>query len=71
MKMAILALLSGLLVIGLSSSQEPPPTAAALNAEAMKAYQAKDYARFLTYEKQALALDPDNPRLLYNVACRQ
>ena len=69
MKTAILALLTGFFVIGLSSSQEPQPTAAALNAEAMKAYQAKDYTRFLAYEKQALALEPDNPRLLYNVAC--
>jgi sugar lactone lactonase YvrE len=69
MKRGVLALLCVLFVIGVSSSQEPPPTTAALNAEAMKAYEAKDYARFLIYEKQALALEPNNPRLLYNVAC--
>jgi sugar lactone lactonase YvrE len=40
-----------------------------LNAQAIKAYQAKDYAGFLAYEKQALGLDPDNPRIIYNVAC--
>src|SRR5215831_12937052 len=68
MKTAFPALLCGLFATGVSS-QEPPPSAVALNAEAMKAYQAKDYARFLTYEKQALALEPDNPRFLYNVAC--
>ena len=44
-------------------------TQAALNAEAMKSYQAKDYSRFLEYERRALALEPTSPRLLYNVAC--
>lgn len=44
-------------------------TAAELNAEAVQAYQAKDYAKFLELEKQALALDPANPRIVYNVAC--
>lgn len=44
-------------------------TAAELNAEAVQAYQAKDYTKFLELEKQALALDPANPRILYNVAC--
>jgi len=51
------------------AAQEPVNTAPALNAAATKAYQAKDYAKFLDYEKRALALEPDNPRSLYNVAC--
>ncbi|HEY6305014.1 MAG TPA: hypothetical protein VI488_00985 [Candidatus Angelobacter sp.] len=42
---------------------------ATLNAEAMKAYQAKDYTGFLADEKRALQLEPANPRLIYNVAC--
>lgn len=53
----------------LAFSQEPAGTPAALNAEAIKAYQAKDYARFLTLEKRALELQPANPRFVYNVAC--
>ncbi len=40
-----------------------------LNAAAIKAYQAKNYAVFLDYEKRAHVLDPANPRYLYNVAC--
>jgi sugar lactone lactonase YvrE len=34
----------------------------------MAAYRAKDYARFLTLEKHALARDPANARILYDVA---
>ncbi|MDE3154474.1 MAG: hypothetical protein KGN76_05190 [Acidobacteriota bacterium] len=41
----------------------------ALTAEALHAYRAKDYARFLAAERRALALEPANPRLLYDVAC--
>jgi sugar lactone lactonase YvrE len=48
---------------------QEPPTAAALNADAIKAYQAKDYKSFLALEKRALELDPANPRVVYNVAC--
>ena len=40
-----------------------------MSAAAIKAYQAKDFATFLAYEKRALALEPSNPRLMYNVAC--
>lgn len=69
MKTVIASLLSGFLVIQVSSHQESPVTVEDLNADAFKAYQAKDYGRFLEYEKKALALQPDNPRLLYNVAC--
>lgn len=50
-------------------TQEPANTAAALSDAAIKAYQAKDYARFLDYERRALALEPANPRTQYNVAC--
>ncbi|HYL99935.1 MAG TPA: hypothetical protein VEZ90_13355 [Blastocatellia bacterium] len=52
-----------------TSGQEPPNTVAALSAQAVKAYQAKDFARFLDYERRALKLEPENPRLAYNVAC--
>jgi hypothetical protein len=69
MKKKLAFLLCSFFVTAISTSQETPATAAALNAEAIKAYQAKDYARFLAYEKQALALEPDNPRVVYNVAC--
>jgi sugar lactone lactonase YvrE len=41
----------------------------ALNAAALKAYQAKDYAGFLYFEKRALELAPSTPRFIYNVAC--
>jgi sugar lactone lactonase YvrE len=44
-------------------------TAEELNAEAVQAYQAKDYGKFLELEKRALELNPANPRILYNVAC--
>jgi len=52
----------------------PPPTAtpadpAAIHDQAVKAYQAKDFERFLELEKKASALDPENPRYLYKVAC--
>lgn len=35
---------------------------------AVKAYQAKDYARFLENMKQAAALRPDHPRIVYNLS---
>src|SRR5882724_2300949 len=73
MKMAALAaILCAAIIVSTtaaSASQEPANTPASLNAAAIKAYQAKDYARFLEYEKRALALTPDSPRLMYNVAC--
>jgi len=40
----------------------------ALNARALSAYNAKDYATFLVLEKQILTLTPADPRALYNVA---
>ena len=52
-----------------SPAQDAPATPDALNTAAIKAYKAKDYADFLSNEKRALALDPANPRLVYNVAC--
>ncbi len=51
------------------ASQEARPTAVDLDAQAVKAYAAKDYARFLELEQQALAADPENPRWAYDVAC--
>src|SRR6476646_8898337 len=52
-----------------AAQREPANTVAALSDAAIKAYQAKEYARFLDYEKRALTLEPGNPRTMYNVAC--
>jgi sugar lactone lactonase YvrE len=52
-----------------SGADDPANRLAELDAEAGKAYRAKDYARFLALEQQALALAPSNARVLYNVAC--
>ena len=50
----------GLFAVSLiCAAQEPANTSPALNAAATKAYQAKDYTKFLDYEKRALALEPD------------
>jgi sugar lactone lactonase YvrE len=67
-QLALWIMLAGLLPANLPS-QEIPNTPAALNAAALKSYQAKNFAEFLAYEKRAYALDPANPRFLYNVAC--
>ena len=64
MKLMLLAALT-LLVI----TQPPSKTARDWNAEAVKAYQAKDYKTFLAAERRALELEPSNPRYAYNVAC--
>ena len=63
--LAVLALAS----LTLCWAQETPTTADGFNAAAIKAYRAKNYADFLANEKRALALDPANPRFIYNVAC--
>jgi streptogramin lyase len=52
-----------------SLAEDVPETPAALNAAAIKAYQQKNYAAFLMYEKRAWSLQPANPRFAYNVAC--
>src|SRR5579885_1244449 len=65
----IAALLAGILAVTAGGGQETSMTASELNAEAVKAYQGKDYGRFLAYEKRALDLDPTNERFIYNVAC--
>jgi sugar lactone lactonase YvrE len=57
------------LFVDVLAAGEAPPSVADLNAAAIKAYQAKNYAEFLANEQRALALDPDNARLGYNVAC--
>jgi sugar lactone lactonase YvrE len=73
MKTRLLMLFGGVLIAGsvlvAAAVQGPADTSATLNAEAIKAYQAKDYARFLAFERRALALAPTNPRVIYNVAC--
>ena len=68
MRMTVAPVLFAVFVSVLVASQEPSDPVA-LNAEAMKAYRTKNYAGFLAYEKRALELDSNNPRLLYNVAC--
>lgn len=62
-------ILSSVLFSTVSAAQDTPGSPQALEAAAIKAYQSKDYADFLANEKRALALDPSNPRLIYNVAC--
>ncbi len=52
-----------------SPAQDTPVTSEALNTAAIQAYKTRNYADFLANEKRALALDPANPRLIYNVAC--
>jgi sugar lactone lactonase YvrE len=62
-------LCAAILFSSLSYAQDAAATPEALNAAAIKAYQAKDYATFLANEKRALTLDPGSPLLIYNVAC--
>src|SRR5262245_14156787 len=72
MKTAVLMTVVSLVLAGSSAAtmcQQQSDTPAALNAEAIKAYRAKDYARFLALEKRALELAPGSPRIIYNVAC--
>ncbi len=67
MAAALLAALAG--APGSGGRQEQGKTANELDAEAIQAYRAKNYGGFLEDEKQAMAKEPENPRLLYNVAC--
>jgi sugar lactone lactonase YvrE len=69
MKLTALLTILTFLAVSPARSQNSPNAATDWNAEAIKAYQAKDYKRFLEDEQRALQLDPANPRLLYNVAC--
>jgi sugar lactone lactonase YvrE len=73
MKTAVLTAVVCIVFVGGSAmvqgSQAPSDTPAAINADAIKAYRAKDYARFLALEKRALELAPSTPRFIYNVAC--
>jgi sugar lactone lactonase YvrE len=55
--------------LGQQTPAQTPNTAAEWNAAAVKAYQAKDYKTFLADERKALALEPENPRVIYNTAC--
>lgn len=68
-----LGIAAGLALAGLTAmaaaGQTPGATAADLNAQAVEAYQAKNFALFLDLEEKALVLDPENPRWAYNVAC--
>jgi sugar lactone lactonase YvrE len=52
-----------------ATTAQEPTSAADWNAAAVKAYREKDYKRFLTDERKGLALEPENPRLIYNAAC--
>ena len=63
-------LISAMVLAPLASrADDPANRLAELDAEAGKAYRAKDYARFIVLERQALVLAPSNARVLYNVAC--
>lgn len=66
---AQIAILLATTAVFAAASQEPTNTAAEWNAQAIKAYRARDYDAFLADEKLALNLEPTNPRFLYNVAC--
>jgi sugar lactone lactonase YvrE len=65
------AILGAVFASGLPALSQAGYDSASLNDQAIKAYQAKDYAGFLSYEKRALELEPANPRFMYNVACGQ
>src|SRR5215469_11781875 len=52
-----------------ATTEQKPTSGAEWNAEAVKAYRAKDYKTFLADEQKGLALEPENPRLIYNTAC--
>jgi tetratricopeptide (TPR) repeat protein len=47
---------------------QPPHDGRFYEALAVKAYQSKDYAAFLENMKQAAALRPNHPRLMYNLS---
>ena len=72
-KRIFFAVVVALCALNAAESQDPVVDTAAraksLDAAAVKAYQSKDYKSFLSDEKQAMELDPVNPRLIYNVAC--
>lgn len=71
MRMAATIILCCVFAGSVPLPSQQPSDPAALNAAAIKAYRAKDYAGFLANEKRALELDPNNSRLMYNVACGQ
>lgn len=52
-----------------SAQTEPPHDAAWHFQEGMAAYQAKDYAGFLSHFKEAYILRPNTPTVIYNLAC--
>jgi sugar lactone lactonase YvrE len=67
MRVVLPGVLCGLFALSVAS--QGVPTAASLNAKAVAAYQAKDFAAFLRLGQQAHALEPENPQYMYNVAC--
>jgi sugar lactone lactonase YvrE len=58
-------------VAGAHGAATAPASARTLAKEAMRAYQAKDFAGFLAKMEQAVALRPDYPRMLVNLAAAQ
>jgi sugar lactone lactonase YvrE len=67
-------LVLGLLLACLASSpraRAASPEAKRLYDVAVTAYQAKDYSGFLAAAKKMLALEPENPKYIYNVACAE
>jgi hypothetical protein len=47
---------------------EPPKTGRYYEREVVKAYRNKDFKGYLENLKKALALSPNHPRILYNIA---
>lgn len=52
----------------LAQPSEPPKDSRAYERLAVKAYQTKDFSAFLENMKQADALNPNHPRITYNLA---
>lgn len=52
----------------LAQPSEPPKDSRAYERLAVKAYQAKDFSAFLENMKQADSLNPNHPRITYNLA---
>jgi len=55
--------------LSVPAQTEPPHDAAWHFQEGMTAYQAKDYAGFLSHFREAYGLRPHTPTVIYNLAC--
>lgn len=70
LKNSILIVLLALIlqIFTFAQPSEPPKDSRAFERLAIKAYQAKDYPAFLENQKQADSLNPNHPRITYNLA---